>query len=92
MAFAVIGDTVNTASRLQAIAKDLKTALIASEALVAAVKSETGIGSPLLERLVPAGEVHLRGRSQPVRVFKTHENHDDGVAITERKMEAQPCP
>ena len=70
MSFTVIGDTVNTASRLQAMTRELATPLIVSDALVRAV--EIGSGRDvvkLLGRLKDRGERALRGRAELVRIW-----------------------
>ncbi len=71
LSFTVIGDTVNTASRLQRLTRSLATPLVAGAALIAAA-SET-LPSPeiagILGALVDRGEYELRGRSAPVRIW-----------------------
>jgi adenylate cyclase len=70
LSFTVIGDTVNTASRLQTLTRTFSVALVVSDDVVAAVKAAPSNGvSSLLERLHDKGEQSLRGRSQPVRVW-----------------------
>jgi adenylate cyclase len=70
LSFTVIGDTVNTASRLQGLTRSLDTPLVVGDAVVEAITSgssaETGV---LLERLQDQGEQELRGRSEPVRIW-----------------------
>lgn len=68
MAFTVIGDTVNLASRLQAMTRELGAVLCASEALVHRARSD-GAAAVDLDGLVDRGEQPVRGREQPVRVF-----------------------
>ena len=63
--FAVLGDTVNVASRLEGLTRELDADLAASGDLVARVREE---GGPA-ERLVSIGERSLRGRAEPVEVF-----------------------
>ena len=68
--FTVIGDTVNTASRLQALTRSLKTPLVIGDAVVRAVET----GSPetaaaWISRLRDSGEQTLRGRAHTVRVW-----------------------
>jgi adenylate cyclase len=70
MSFTMIGDTVNTASRLQGLTRTLKTPLVVGGPLVDAIRagaSETAaaLGSELLDY----GEQQLRGRAAPVRVW-----------------------
>jgi uncharacterized peroxidase-related enzyme len=70
MSFTVIGDTVNTASRLQALTRDLATPLVVGDPLVRAVGAETGAdGVRQLSRLQDKGEHVLRGRSELVRIW-----------------------
>jgi adenylate cyclase len=67
--FAVLGDTVNTASRLEALTRSAGTPLLVSEALVAAVRHEAADES-LLATLVPHTAAELRGRSQSFRIWR----------------------
>jgi adenylate cyclase len=60
-AFRLVGDIVNTASRIEALNKDCRTRLLASETVIAGVDS-------LLTR--PLGEFRLKGRQAPVCVFE----------------------
>jgi adenylate cyclase len=74
--FTVIGDTVNTASRLQGLTRDLKTPLVVADAIVSSID---GAQSPelkmLLASLLDQGEQALKGRSGAVRIWtKAHES------------------
>jgi adenylate cyclase len=70
LSFTVIGDTVNTASRLQGLTRDLKTPLVVADAIVASID---GAQSPelkmLLASLLDQGEQALKGRSGAVRIW-----------------------
>jgi adenylate cyclase len=68
LSFTVIGDTVNTASRLQTLTRTFAVPLVASHDLVAAAQAANGDAS-LPGQLLDKGEQALRGRSQPVRVW-----------------------
>jgi adenylate cyclase len=68
LAFSVIGDTVNTASRLQGLTRTLGTPLVIGDALVASARA-TPSAADLLAGLSDQGEQNLRGRSEPVRVW-----------------------
>ena len=63
--FAVLGDTVNVASRLEALTRELGVGLLASRELVDRVREEGGSA----ERLVSIGERSLRGRAEPIEVL-----------------------
>jgi adenylate cyclase len=70
LSVAVIGDTINTASRLQGLTRVLDTPLIVGDALVQAVKAgSTADAALLLSELQDRGEQLLRGRTAPVRVW-----------------------
>ncbi len=70
MAFTVIGDTVNTASRLQALTRTLETALVVGEPLVAAVKAGSSeAAGALTAQLQDRGEQTLRGRAGSLRIW-----------------------
>lgn len=69
--FTVIGDTVNTASRLQQATRGLDCDLVVGQELLDAVKGETENGETeaLLRRLQRHGDLAIRGRSRPVEVW-----------------------
>jgi len=70
LSFTVIGDTVNTASRLQALTRGLATPLVVSDGLVAAMRPHaTGELAGILDGLEDRGHQRLRGRSGSVRVW-----------------------
>lgn len=68
--FAVVGDTVNVASRLQQLTRSLDTPMIASAVLVETARRETGFESADLDGLVEAGEHEIRGRGEGMRVWR----------------------
>ncbi len=59
--FTVIGDTVNVASRLESLTKENGVPVLASEA--------TAQLAGLVGELVEFGEVQIRGRREPMRIF-----------------------
>ena len=69
--FTVIGDTVNTASRLQQATRSVDCDLVVGQPLVDAVTSETTgkERDALLRRLEPYGAFEIRGRTQPVEIW-----------------------
>jgi adenylate cyclase len=79
MSFTVIGDTVNTASRLQGLTRTLETPLVVGGPLVDAIRagsSETA--APLVSQLRDQGEQILRGRTGAVRVWTRGPNEERG--------------
>jgi len=70
MSFTVIGDTVNTAARLQTLTRTLGTPLVVGDTLVSAVKTSCpDIASEITAQLEDQGEHSLRGRAGPVRIW-----------------------
>jgi adenylate cyclase len=70
MSFTVIGDTVNTASRLQGLTRTLKTPLVVGGPLVDAIRAGSSqTATALVNELFDHGEQQLRGRAAPVRVW-----------------------
>jgi adenylate cyclase len=70
LSFTVIGDTVNTASRLQRMTRSLLTPVVAADAIVRAVRdARQSEGIDPAERLRDGGEHMLRGRSGAVRIW-----------------------
>ena len=68
--FAVIGDAVNVASRLERLTRDVNSPLVVSSDLVEKVQQEAGSDATILTRLTRAGTVSVKGREQPVSTWK----------------------
>ena len=68
LSFTVIGDTVNTAHRLQALTRSFETPLVVGDPLVGAVKMGPSGAAPLIDRLQDRGEQFLRGRTGAIRL------------------------
>ena len=62
MSYTVIGDNVNLGSRLESLTRNFQTRIIISEATRAALKGQY--------ELRPLGEVTVKGKSVPVKVFE----------------------
>ncbi len=69
MSFTAIGDTVNTASRMQELCRSLGARLVVSQSLVERVRAEGAEGPKLLALLSDGGSHALRGRTQPIRIW-----------------------
>jgi adenylate cyclase len=70
MSFTAIGDTVNTAARLQALTRSLKTPLVVGDAVVRAIRAlSPKVAAERIRQLEDRGEYSLRGRAKPVRVW-----------------------
>ena len=86
MSFAVIGDTVNTAARLQALTRSLGTPLAVGDSVVRATHAlSSEIGAGCLGQLEDRGEYHLRGRASPVRVWTRKVKAAPGAAPVEAR-------
>ena len=64
--FTVIGDTVNIASRLQSLTRELKTPLIVADSILKQIG-----GGALPVELKDRGERELRGRTGAIRIWTT---------------------
>jgi adenylate cyclase len=65
LSFTVIGDTVNIASRLQSLTRELKTPLIVADAVLKQIGDTSGL--PVV--LEDGGERELRGRTALIRIW-----------------------
>lgn len=67
MEFAVIGDTVNVASRIQEMTRSLDVAILASGGVIEAARAEAG--EKAIREFTDRGEHELRGRAGKVRLW-----------------------
>ena len=74
MEFAVIGDSVNVASRLERLTRELASPLVVSRALIDAVR--TNADAEALAGFEPAGDHRLRGRDASIEVWRWIESTD----------------
>jgi adenylate cyclase len=70
LSFTVIGDTVNTANRLQILTRSLKTPLVVADSVIGSLNGALPADlEALVGQLRDQGEQTLRGRSGAVRVW-----------------------
>lgn len=67
--FAVLGDTVNVASRLEHVTRALDASIVASDALVQAARAEGAPADAALAAFAPGPAQALPGRNEPVAVW-----------------------
>ncbi|MGI9410087.1 MAG: adenylate/guanylate cyclase domain-containing protein, partial [Hyphomicrobiaceae bacterium] len=67
--FAVIGNTVNVASRLEALTRRHDAVLVVSDALVERTRAENHIGEDVLRGLQPLADQEIRGIPEPLSVW-----------------------
>jgi adenylate cyclase len=67
--FAVLGDTVNVASRLERLTRMLGATIVASDALLAAARRNGPDAEPLLADFRRASEHRVRGRDGDVAIW-----------------------
>jgi adenylate cyclase len=67
--FAVIGSTVNAASRLEALTRTLDCALVASDDLVRCAKAEIGDADAVFRPLIAQAPQTIRGLENPIAIW-----------------------
>jgi adenylate cyclase len=72
--FAVIGSTVNAASRLEALTRALGCALVASDDLVKRAKAEIGGTDTTFQPLMAQAPRTIRGLEHPIAIWTQEEN------------------
>ncbi len=70
LSFTIIGDTVNTASRLEGLSRGLEATIVISDDVARYIKEELGQPQPdILKDFVNKGDHLVKGRQQPVSVW-----------------------
>ena len=96
MSFTVIGDTVNTTARLQALTRTLETSLVVGDAVVKAIQAlDPDVAARLVERLDDRGEQTLRGRIVPVHLWTRKPNNapaPSSPTLRDVLRHAEPAP
>jgi adenylate cyclase len=77
--YTAYGDTVNIAARLEEANKQLGTRICVGESVVARISGFTGR---------PVGDLHLRGRSEPLRAFEPLSRRDYEDPATQAYLSA----
>jgi adenylate cyclase len=67
--FAVIGSTVNAASRLEALTHALDCVLVASDDLVKRAKTELGAADGVFRPLMAQAQQTIRGLEHPIGIW-----------------------
>ena len=79
--FAVLGDTVNVASRLEAMSREVGARILTSGDLVAEVEMENGGELPAFAGLVEGPSRTVRGRERRVDLWLVPKDETPGVAF-----------
>jgi adenylate cyclase len=74
--YAVIGDTVNVANRLERLTRQLNSPLVVSAELVEQVIKENDQSNNLIARLIEDNTTRVRGRKQPIGTWKLTHDED----------------
>ncbi len=69
--YAMVGDTVNVASRLEGLTRELNAVIVVSDDLVRQVRAEGTDVNHVFDTLVSAGSVAVKGRDQPLEIWKS---------------------
>ena len=69
--YLVIGDTVNVASRLERLTREMNAQIVVSDELVARVRDEGAGADGLLDGFARRGEEYVAGRVRPIAVWTT---------------------
>ncbi|MEM7023850.1 MAG: adenylate/guanylate cyclase domain-containing protein [Pseudomonadota bacterium] len=80
--FAVIGNTVNVASRVEALTRTLSVRLAATEELIANARSKADEGEEALTGLVRYDDLVIRGLDSTMTVWTVAATPDDGAVET----------
>ena len=75
--FAVLGDTVNVASRLERLTRELGAEICVSDDLIEQVRRESGADWAEIGHFRPASDQRLKGRGDPIGVWTLAAANDD---------------
>jgi adenylate cyclase len=77
--YAVIGDTVNVANRLERLTCRTGARFMVSDALLQAVQSRGIDASAIMKRLQRERSRHVRGRHQPIAVWSAGPTREQSI-------------
>jgi adenylate cyclase len=78
--YAVIGDSVNVASRLERLTREFDVEIVVSDDLVTQIYEEGSPADALLRRFTRCGDVQVRGRRRPVTLWTARDQAPRGKA------------
>ena len=67
--YVVVGDTVNVASRLERLTRELDVDMVVSDAVIARIREQGSLVGLRLDQLKPGGDVQVTGRVQPITIW-----------------------
>lgn len=78
--FTVIGDAVNTASRVESLNKDLHTRILITDATYEHIKEEVKVRGPI--------QAYVKGKEEPIIVYEVLGLQEGQGSLSEREQEA----
>ena len=80
----LIGDAVNVAVRLEQFAHSLETKIVAGDEFMRIARGEGALDSAELAQFVKVGPLHLRGRREPVGVWRLQKDAAEPVLESDK--------
>jgi adenylate cyclase len=88
--YAVIGDSVNVASRLERLTREFDVEIVVSDDLVTQIQKEGSPVEALLSRFTRCGDVHVRGRVRPLTLWTARDQAPCGKASSRSREDFLP--
>jgi adenylate cyclase len=86
--FAVIGDPVNVAARVEHLTRDTGDVILVTEATRCLLSTEKVRGRTIADELEPRGEFALKGVSEPVPIYAVCPALDESSSETSKSAQA----